>query len=156
MTSRGVARLALALLLLGACQVDVDDEEDSPPVEQSVQVTAFDFSFEPATLALEPGTRASVEFVNSGENMHSFTVPDLDLEVEAEGGETTSLEFAVPDEPGSFEFFCKFHPNDMTGTVSIGVDPEVEDDVDVDVDVDATVDADEDAAPGDTTEEIQY
>ena len=62
---------------------------------ESVTVAAQDFAFDPDTLDLEAGT-----------------------EVEAAGGESASGSFTVPD--STVDWFCKYHPDQMTGTINVG------------------------------------
>ena len=139
--------LAAFALVMGAC---ADDAEDTDAQESANTVEAFDNYFEPTSLQLEPGAEATITLANGGSVAHSFTVPDLDLEIEAQSGDSVDGTFAVPDEPGTLDFYCKFHPDEMAGTIAIGgadqpieEDVDTEDDDDTDVDVDATVDADD-------------
>lgn len=140
----GLALFALLLAFSGC--VFNDDEDDGGTVTQ-VDVTATDFAFDPTTILLDTGTTVEVSFTNSGSVLHSFTVPDFEIEAEAEGGEGQTLTFAVTDEPGSYEFFCKYHPNEMTGTVSIGgvnaPGDVVDDDADVDTETEVETDTGE-------------
>ncbi|MDQ4064797.1 MAG: cupredoxin domain-containing protein [Actinomycetota bacterium] len=93
----------------------------------SASVEAFDFYFEPTTVFFERGVEATVTLTNNGSVAHSFTVADLDVEVEVEPGSEASTTFVTPDEPTAYEFFCKFHPEEMTGSLSIGTDETFED-----------------------------
>jgi plastocyanin len=125
-------------LVVPACDVD---EEDDPDVSQAVELEAYDFYFEEETILLGLGADVIVDFENLGDATHSFTVPDLDLEVEAASGESTEVEFSLPDEPGLLDFFCKYHPDEMNGTISIGgaeqpLEEELEEDVDEEDDAD--------------------
>ncbi len=132
--------------VMGACG---EDAEDTDAQESANTVEAFDFYFEPTSLQLEPGAEATITLQNGGGVAHSFTVPDLDLEIEAQSGDSVDGTFGVPDEPGTLDFYCKFHPDEMVGTISIGgADQPIEEDVDTDgddddEDVDAEVDVEE-------------
>ncbi len=135
---RGATLVAVSLALSGCV---VNDDEGNGGTVTEVVVTATDFSFDPTTILLDVGTTAEVSFTNNGSVLHSFTVPDFEVEVEAEGVDSQTLTFAVAEEPGAYEFFCKYHPNEMTGTISIGgvTEPgDVVDDDDDDVDDDDT------------------
>ncbi len=146
--------LPLALLLIAAPACSEDPEEAEAAI--SVDLEAFDFRYDTATIPVELGAVVELEFTNSGAVAHSFTVPDLDVELEVEGGDTSSVNFAVPEDPGAYQFFCKFHPNEMTGSITVGGegvppgddndpddvnDPEEveeDDDAEVDVEVETT------------------
>lgn len=139
------------LVLLVAAAVAITpiacaEEEDEPVGQISLSVEAFDFHFDPATIVLELGAPVELEFSNAGSALHSFTAPDLDVEVEADGGDTIGVSFVAPGEPGAFDFFCKYHPDEMTGTISVGGDPgevppagEVDDEEEVDEEEDVEV-----------------
>lgn len=140
------ALLAL-VLLAGACG---EEEGDSGAQEQALTIEAFDFYYETKTLLVEPGAEVTLTLENAGSVAHSVTVPDLDFELEAQSGESATSTFTAPDEPGSLDFYCKFHPEDMQGVISIGgADQPIEEDVDEedDADVEVEVDEDEDTTP---------
>jgi len=139
-----LAALILSSLALGSgCALIQEDEEDPQLQQMSASVEAFDFYFQSTTVILEPEVEATVTLVNNGSALHSFTVPDFDAEVEAQGAETASVTFVTPDTPGPYEFFCKYHPDEMRGTVNVGAgdtDPDpvetVPDDTETETDVD--------------------
>lgn len=150
MTTVGrVALLACLALVAGvACG---SEEENEPGTSQSLTVEAFDYYFDPTALAVQVGAEVTIDLTNDGSVAHSWTSSDLDVEVEAGSGEDASVTFTAPGEPGSYDFFCKFHPDEMQGTISIGgsdepveEQPETEDDEDVDVDVDTEDDTSDD------------
>ena len=153
-TWRALVCLVALALLFAACG-DPDDDTDTAAT-QEIELEAYDFYFEETQLLFDLGARVKVNLVNVGENTHSFTADDLDIDVEVGSGETTGITFEVPDQPGVFDFYCKYHPDDMTGTVSVGgsdepLDEEQEgdgEDDDADVDVDVDEDADSDAGAG--------
>jgi plastocyanin len=107
--------LIVAALLVGACGEDDDGGSGSG---DSVELVAQDFSFDPTTLDLPAGEEVTVTLTNEGEAEHSFTVEDLDVETEAEGGESAEVSFTAPEE-GTVEFHCKYHPDQMTGEISV-------------------------------------
>ncbi|HEV3472222.1 MAG TPA: cupredoxin domain-containing protein [Actinomycetota bacterium] len=123
--------LVLVTLLVPGC-VFQDEDDDPELLQTAVAIEAFDFYFEPTTIILEAETEATITLTNNGSAAHSFSVPDLDIEIEAEGAEEASSTFVTPSEPGAFEFFCKFHPEDMRGSLSIGTDETFEEEDDTD------------------------
>ncbi len=153
LSSVGVLCLALAGSACGG------GGDDAAGQQQSVTVEAFDNYYEETTIPLELGAEATVTLENGGGVAHSIVIPDLDFELEAQSGETTEGTFSVPNEPGSLDFFCQFHPDEMTGSVTVGGGEEqIEEDVDDPDGDDAEVDVDveEEDTDGGTTEDIQY
>lgn len=119
------ASIALTALLvafaLAACggSVPASGEVAPGPAEgEAVSVIARDNVFEPATLALEPGSEVTVEVTNEGATAHNFVIDEVDLSSGTLApGDVAAATFAVPDEAVSF--YCSFHP-DMTGTIEPG------------------------------------
>lgn len=120
-----LGRLTLAFVVMlfgalgGACTVNEVDGEDED-LTQSVELEAYDFYFKQTSMQVGLGADINVAFTNNGEVTHAFVVPDLDLEIEAKSAEATEFTFQAPDEPGLLDFYCKYHPDDMNGTISIG------------------------------------
>lgn len=146
-------RLAVAsvgvLLLFGACGGG-GEEASEPAVAQEVELEAYDFYFEETAFTFDLGDQVTVDFVNAGEATHSFTADELDIDVEAPSGESTEITFSVPDQPGVFDFFCKYHPDQMSGTISIGGSDEPIEEIPEDEgnDADVEVDVDNENDPG--------
>jgi plastocyanin len=111
-----LATAVAGVLLFTAC--GGDDGGNSGGGSETLQVTARDFEFADTAPSAPSGTEVTVEFTNEGDTEHSFTVEDLDVEVEAEGGESATTTFTA-DEPGTFEFHCEYHPEQMTGELTI-------------------------------------
>jgi len=154
-----LARSLFVLALVVAIGVSCGSEENGSDaaVEQNLEIQAFDFYFDPTALSADVGAEVTIEFTNSGSVAHSWTSPDLDVEVEASAGEESQVTFVAPSEPGSYDFFCEYHPEEMQGTISIGGSdepveerPETDEDEDVDVDVDVE---DEDSNEAGTTDD---
>jgi plastocyanin len=112
-----LAILTVGAILLGACGEDDGGGESASG--ETFELVAQDFSFEPTTLELPAGGEVTVNLVNEGEAEHSFTVEELDVETEAGGGASSEVSFTAPDD-GTVEFFCKYHPDQMTGEISVG------------------------------------
>ena len=71
-----------------------------------------DDAFTPSTVTVDPGQ--SVTFVNEHDDEHTATGSGFDTGVIPPGGTAT----VVLDEPGTFAFACRFHP-EMTGSVGV-------------------------------------
>ena len=115
-----IALTAVTLLVLAACGDDDDDAESTGG--DAVDVVAKDFVFDPERIEAQPGETLSVHFVNEDDVEHSFTVESLDADVEAEGGEEGDVDVDIPEDGGSIEFICRYHPDQMTGTIEAGGD----------------------------------
>jgi plastocyanin len=80
-----------------------------------IDVRADNFSFAPADVEIEAGEDIHVKNGNAA-TPHTFTVDGTDIDLELEPMET---EEAVVDlDPGTYDFFCRFHPQ-MTGTLTV-------------------------------------
>lgn len=150
-------RVSIVLALTAVASLGAacgDDEGDSGAQAQSTTVQAFDFYFEPTSLQFEPGAEVTLTLENVGEVAHSITIPDLDFEADAGGGDTVENTVTMPDEAGTFDFYCKYHPDDMTGTLSLGgADQPIEEDVDEEDDEDVEVDVDSEDEDADASAE---
>lgn len=89
------------------------DPSPSPPEAQPVVIDIKDFEFTgPDSVA--PGATITVE--NADDSLHSVTADDGDFDVVVEGGATAT--FTAPNEPGTYSYICKFHP-EMVGTLVV-------------------------------------
>jgi plastocyanin len=82
----------------------------------SVTLTAEDFSFDPGTVTAAAGD--VIELSNEGEAPHNLQAEDAGLDQDVDAGESVSIDLADV-EPGTYDFICKFHPDDMKGTLEI-------------------------------------
>lgn len=83
-----------------------------------IKMTAANFKFDPKTFTAHSGHEVALTFVNEDDTEHSFTIDELDFEVEAEGGDEATATFK-PTDAGKLEFYCKYHPDSMTGTITV-------------------------------------
>lgn len=70
-----------------------------------VDVTATDLAFDPTAITVDAGDRVNLRLVNRGQVFHDLTIPDLDVTLAAEPGETVTAGITV-DTPGTHEFLC--------------------------------------------------
>ncbi len=122
--SRAVAGLAGVLLVLSGC--GGGDEDGGSDGDASgacggtggtvLAVESTDFQFEPSELSAPAGEQVSVEFTNSDEAPHTFTVEEFDCDTgSVESGQTAELSFTMPD--ADTGWICTIHP-DMKGTLT--------------------------------------
>ena len=121
-----LALLTAVVLTAAACggsdepDADVTESADDGAGGSALDLKATDFAFDPDTLEVEPGAEVEVTFVNGGSVSHTFTAEDLGVDVEAAGGEEVTATFTAPDEDTSVEFVCRFHSDQMQGTITVG------------------------------------
>ena len=120
-----IARVVGALLLVGAlagaCGGDSAENTAGGGATSggggggSVTLSADDLEFNPTDLSAAAGD--TIEFTNDDDVKHSFTLEEVDIDEDADAGESVSVSLGDA-EPGSYEFICKYHP-DMTGTLEV-------------------------------------
>ncbi len=117
--------LAALALALAACGGNGDDAQDAAANDGdqtgdegvTLEVAAEDNAFEPSSLSAAAGSDVTVEVTNDGENPHTFTVDDLEVDTETiDAGESANVTFAMPKTPVTF--YCAIHGEDtMSGTI---------------------------------------
>ena len=82
---------------------------------KNINVTANNFSFDPAEVEVETGEDIHVKNGNAN-TPHTFTVDgtDIDLQLAPLAVEETTVDL----DPGSYDFHCSIHPQ-MTGTLTV-------------------------------------
>jgi uncharacterized cupredoxin-like copper-binding protein len=78
-----------------------------PPVSGAPEriVEAGDLWFEPDRIEIEADRTTNLVLDNTGQAFHDLSIPELDLRLEAQPGETVSTALRAP-EAGSYEFTC--------------------------------------------------
>jgi plastocyanin len=130
-----LALAALALPLLGLAAACSDDEEANPEADQTVEpqtvdveLTMEDFSFSPGSIEINFGDELLIEIANDGEADHTFTVSEFLVDETLSSGEDRDITF-TPNEPGEFTYFCRFHQDEMQGSLFVladGATPEAD------------------------------
>jgi plastocyanin len=112
-----LTRFAIAVAvvaLLGAACGSGGGDGGGNGGETADSVTMVDNAFEPSTFTAAAGT---ITVTNEGEALHSFTVPDGDIDQDVQAGESAEVDLSGL-EAGSHDFNCKYHP-EMTGSLTI-------------------------------------
>ncbi|HEY3427139.1 MAG TPA: plastocyanin/azurin family copper-binding protein [Acidimicrobiia bacterium] len=83
-----------------------------------VSVSASDFSFSPATVTVSVGDSVTWTLAGGAHTTSSGSAPDLDglWDQALTADEPFTFTF---EEPGTYEYFCRFHADFMTGTVIV-------------------------------------
>ncbi len=77
------------------------------------------FVFDPVDLSFSAGEVVSFSFVGEAV-FHTFTVEELGIDVDVNGGETVEFDFTF-DRPGTFTLICIPHQAlGMVGTITVG------------------------------------
>jgi plastocyanin len=143
MLKRSLLLAAVAALALFAVACGDDDDDDTSgddtggeattaPADgggggeaQTIAIEATDFAFDVTEIEAAPGDEITITLTNSGDAEHTVTIDDPAFEVEAGGGEEAEGSFTAPD--ATVEFYCRYHPSQMTGTVTISGDASTRD-----------------------------
>jgi plastocyanin len=83
-----------------------------------LQLTASGTAWDKTSLDMTSGAEVRVEVTNQDTIEHNFTFAEANANQDVEGGEDATVTFTAPA-AGSYEFFCKFHPSAMRGTVTV-------------------------------------
>src|SRR5215207_5859665 len=107
-----ILTLTLAVLVAGGALLSrvglIAAQQDASPVQ------VVDFAFEPGMLTVPAG--ATVTWTNAGSRTHTVTADDGSFDSgRLDPGEQFSQTF---DQPGTFTYFCGFHP-EMQGSVVV-------------------------------------
>ncbi len=128
MSLRGkVGALLLLVMVIGvACGGDdggsetTDTNNDAADTEADTggagTLVTANFAFDPSTLTAAAGD--TIEFTNEDDTKHNFTAEDAGLDVDADAGGSATIDLADV-ESGSYDFYCKYHKDSMTGTLEV-------------------------------------
>ena len=90
--------------------------DDAVAQEGDVELVTKDIEFEPESLDAEAG-QVSVFVDNEDLTLHTFTIEELDVDLDVPAGKSARITFDA--EPGAYEFFCEPHKEDMEGTLTV-------------------------------------
>jgi plastocyanin len=79
--------------------------EAPAPNAATTTVVSREFSFAPAEISLHSSTTVNIEFRNEGHMFHTLTIPELDLDLRAQSGDSVAAAI-TPEDPGTYEFIC--------------------------------------------------
>ena len=82
-----------------------------------VEIELDDDYFEPTILKGTPGQTVTLELKNEGNNPHTLTISDQDVDTEVQPGDEAEVDVTFPDS-GQLAFVCRFHEsNGMVGAL---------------------------------------
>ena len=96
--------------------------ESSAPADRELEVVLMDanseYKFNPEQLTFTVGETVKLNLTSQSE-FHSFTVDDLDIDMEVEAETTESITFTF-DKPGTYDVICIPHESlGMVGTIVV-------------------------------------
>lgn len=112
MRANRIAGICAAAVLLAACGGGAADSSSQPP-----DLTARDFAFKPTELTATAGEQTTWHLVNAGNTKHNVTIEELGVDQDVEVAGMTTFTFTA--EPGVYEYVCRFHASQMTGTLTV-------------------------------------
>jgi plastocyanin len=103
--------------LTGGCGGGSNAASDlCPTPTPGTTVEMQDFEFAP--LCLEAGEGATITVKNSGQAPHTYTVTDINVNVDLGGGGSETVDLAGVA-PGTYDVVCTYHPQ-MVGALRVG------------------------------------
>ena len=109
---------AVTALTLAGAACSSDDgggSSDAGGGAADMTVTVKDFEFDPSTIDVSSG-ETTIEITNTGAVEHSFTLDDDSVSQDIEPGESQTVTVDLTATTG---FHCKYHPDQMTGTLQV-------------------------------------
>jgi len=116
--------IVTALALTGCTQTPTTESQQQQAVLSSnskISVEMSEFSFSPASIRLPAGESTTVEVINVGSMLHTFTVNDLGIDVRLAAGERETIT-VTPEQTGSSDSLCTIENHaalGMVGTVIV-------------------------------------
>ena len=106
------------------------DDGNGDGGEVTFDVSMGDNLFEPNEFPVPTGATVTFNLTNDGTAIHNMRIAGADNEYGNDddtvsepalvnGGDTATLEWTAPAEPGEINFNCEYHPTDMTGTITV-------------------------------------
>jgi plastocyanin len=102
-------------LVSAACSSDDGGSSGDGGGAADMTVTVKDFEFDPSTIDVSSG-ETTIEITNTGAVEHSFTLDDDSVSQDIEPGESETVTIDLTATTG---FHCKYHPDQMTGTLQV-------------------------------------
>jgi len=122
------AVLALSVALLASACGGGGGGAGPEPV--TFDISMRDNFFEPSEFAVSPGQQVTFNLTNDGQAIHNMRIAGLDDEYNSdddavsdpdlfEPGGAGTLVWTAPDQPGTINFRCDFHPAESVGTITV-------------------------------------
>jgi plastocyanin len=113
-TRRMLVAAGIVALLVAAC--GGDDANSDSGGGSATTVTASDFAFDPDSVTVAAGD--GIELTNDGDTEHNLTAEDAGLDEDVDPSDSVTIDTSDA-EPGTYDFFCEYHPEQMKGTLEV-------------------------------------
>ena len=115
----GVSVMAVASLLSAIVTVTSIDSVSSEEREGATEIVMNETEFEPESIQVAAGETVRLVIENHDPYVHTFTIEDLDIDVDFGPGDDKIVEFTVP-ESGDVAFICDIEGHDdMEGVLEV-------------------------------------
>ncbi len=141
----GFLLLVLAAAFIGAFSATSGGGESAPPAASGtagatptggaatgggLTVTEVDTQFKETEFTVKAGSSVTFNIKNEGAATHNMRIAGPDGRYNTEddavsnpqavpGGQTATIAWQAPSQPGSIIFHCDFHPDQMKGTITV-------------------------------------
>lgn len=112
----GLAAVALALVGIVVSVIATIGYQEAAAQEGDIEVVTEDIEFTDTTLEAEAG-QIGVFVDNADATLHTFTIDELDVDLAIPASKDARVTFDA--EPGTYEFYCTPHQEDMKGTLVV-------------------------------------
>jgi plastocyanin len=115
--ARALGGVAVGLFVAGVALSAFQNAtfENDEVQEGDVEVVTVDLEFDPASLEVD--SNGAVFLSNDDPVLHTFTVDELDIDVDLPAGKTVRV--VIDGDAGEYRFYCVPHQPDMEGTLTI-------------------------------------
>jgi plastocyanin len=104
---------------IGGMTAELHGTKDVSGETGKVEIEMYDDYFEPTILKGTPGQTVTLELKNEGENPHTLTISDQNVDQEVQPGDEAEADVTFP-ETGELTFVCRFHEsNGMVGALEV-------------------------------------
>lgn len=107
-----------AALLLGALALALPLAGCSGGGGTKISLQAQGIQWSSSDLQLKAHTKYALTVTNKDGTEHNFTFTEAKANKDVEANESVTVSFTTPG-PGTYKFFCKYHPARMTATVTV-------------------------------------
>jgi plastocyanin len=104
---------------IGGMTAELHGTKDVSGETGKVEIEMYDDYFEPTVLKGTPGQTVTLELKNEGENPHTLTISDQNVDQEVQPGDEAEADVTFP-ETGELTFVCRFHESKgMIGALEV-------------------------------------